>query len=105
MEHRVASPADVPEGGGIAVDVGSKRIALFRFQGKFYALEETCPHRGGPLHEGPIQDGVVVCPWHQWQFDLATGCSPVNPLSRVRTYVVRVDGDDLWLEVEDPHSR
>ena len=99
MQHRVGSTEDVPEGSGIAVDVGMKRIAIFRVRGEFFALDETCPHRGGPLHAGPIDGSVVLCPWHQWQFDLKTGCSPVNPLSRVATYPVRVLGNDLWVEV------
>jgi nitrite reductase/ring-hydroxylating ferredoxin subunit len=100
MLHRVASTDQIPEGGGIAVDVGEKRIALFRHQGEVFALDETCPHRGGPLHDGRIDRGVVLCPWHQWQFDLRTGCSPLNPLSRVRFYSVRVEGADVWLEVD-----
>jgi nitrite reductase (NADH) small subunit len=100
MRHRVASIDDLPQNGGIAVDVGEKRIALFRYQGEVFALEETCPHRGGPLHEGSLDRGVVLCPWHQWQFDLKTGCSPVNPLSRVRVYTVRVEGEDVFLEIE-----
>jgi nitrite reductase/ring-hydroxylating ferredoxin subunit len=98
--HRVASIDDFPESGGIVVDVGEKRIALFRYQDGFFALDETCPHRGGPLHEGTLDRGVVLCPWHQWQFDLRTGCSPVNPLSRVRIYAVRVEGADVFLETD-----
>lgn len=98
-EHRVARNEDVPEGKGIAVDVGEKRIALFRYQGQLFAMDETCPHRGGPLHEGPIENGVVVCPWHQWRFDLHTGASPINPLSRVKTYRVRVEGEEIVVEV------
>jgi len=98
--HRVASIEDLPQNGGIAVDVGEKRIALFRYQGEVFALDETCPHRGGPLHEGFLDRGVVLCPWHQWQFDLKTGCSPVNPLSRVRIYAVRVEGSDVILETD-----
>ena len=98
--HRVASVEYLPQNGGIAVDVGEKRIALFRYQGEVFALDETCPHRGGPLHEGSLDRGVVLCPWHQWQFDLKTGCSPVNPLSRVRIYAVRVEGSDVILETD-----
>jgi nitrite reductase/ring-hydroxylating ferredoxin subunit len=98
--HRVASVDELPSNGGIAVDVGEKRIALFRHQGEIFALDETSPHRGGPLHEGVLDRGVVLCPWHQWQFDLKTGCSPVNPLSRVRVYAVRVEGSDVILEMD-----
>ena len=68
-EIRVARLADIPEGAGIAVDVGERRLALFRHSGHVFALDETCPHRGGPLHEGAIENDVVLCPWHQWQFD------------------------------------
>lgn len=98
--YRVASLDDLPQIGGIAVEVGEKRIALLRFEGEVFALDETCPHRGGPLHEGTLDRGVVVCPWHQWQFDLKTGCSPVNPLSRVRVYAVRIEGGDVFLEAD-----
>ena len=98
-EHRVASTDDVEEGRGIAVDVGDKRIAIFRYGGEFFALDETCPHRGGPLHDGTLDEGIVLCPWHQWQFDLKSGCSPVNPLSRVNTYRVRTEGDAIIVEI------
>jgi nitrite reductase/ring-hydroxylating ferredoxin subunit len=100
MAARVASIDDIPEEGAIAVDVGERRIAVFRHQGELFALDETCPHRGGPLHDGSIDRGVVLCPWHQWQFDLKTGCSPVNPLSRVRVYPVRLEGTDVFLELD-----
>ena len=100
MLHRVASIDDIPEGRSIAVDVGYRRIALFRVEGEVFALDETCPHRGGPLHDGVVDRGVVLCPWHQWQFDLRTGCSPVNPLSRVRVYPVRLEGREVFLEID-----
>jgi nitrite reductase/ring-hydroxylating ferredoxin subunit len=96
---RVARVSEVAEGQGIVVEVGGKRIALFCYQGDFFALDETCPHRGGPLHEGLIQDGVVACPWHLWLFDLKTGVSPVNPLSRVSTYSLTIQGEEIWLEL------
>ena len=98
-EHRVASTGDVPEGSGIAVDVGDRRIAIFRHRDEFFALDETCPHRGGPLHEGSITDGILMCPWHDWRFELASGCSPVNRLSRVNRYPVRVVDDAIWISV------
>jgi len=98
-EVRVANVSDVPEGRGIVVELGEKRLALFRHQGAFFAMDETCPHRGGPLHEGFVQDGVVMCPWHLWQFDLRSGVSPLNPLSKVNTYPTRVAGNDVFVEL------
>ncbi len=99
-EFRVASIGEVPDGKSIVVEVEGKRLALFRHQGEFFALDETCPHRGGPLHEGLIQEGVVACPWHLWQFDLRTGVSPVNPLSKVQTYPTRIEGNDLLVNLD-----
>lgn len=98
-EIRVADTEAVPEGKGIVVNVEGKQLAIFRYQGEFFALDETCPHRGGPLHEGPIQEGVVACPWHLWQFNLKTGLSPVNPLSKVQVYKTRVEGNDVLVEI------
>ncbi len=100
-EVRVASVRDVPEGKGIVVDVEGKRLAIFRNSGEFFVLDETCPHRGGPLHEGVVREGVVSCPWHMWQFDLRNGRSPVNPLSKVRTYKTRTDGNDVLVDLEE----
>lgn len=98
-EHRVASAGDIPEGVGVAVDIGDKRIAVFRYRGEFFALDETCPHRGAPLHQGTIDNGIVLCPWHQWQFSLTSGCSPVNPNSRVNCYAVRVEDGEVWVSL------
>jgi 3-phenylpropionate/trans-cinnamate dioxygenase ferredoxin component len=99
VEVRVASVRDVPDGNGIVVDIAGKRLAVFRSSGEFFTLDETCPHRGGPLHEGVVQKGVVACPWHMWQFDLRNGCSPINPLSKVRTYRTWIEGDDVFVEL------
>ncbi len=98
-EIRVAETEAVPEGKGIVVNVEGKQLAIFRYQGEFFALDETCPHRGGPLHEGPIQEGIVACPRHLWQFNLKTGLSPVNPLSKVQVYKTRVEGNNVFVEI------
>lgn len=99
-EHRVATVDELGE-EPVAVDIGDKRIALFRSNGEIFALDETCPHRGAPLHQGEVRGGIVTCPWHQWQFELRSGCSPVNPLSKVATYPVRVEGDGVFIELDD----
>ena len=89
------------DAGPVARDCGPVRVAVFRHGGQIYALNETCPHRGGPLHLGEVTDGIVRCPWHLWQFALATGVSPVNPRSRVATYPVRVENDRVLVRVPD----
>ena len=98
-EHPVCRLADLEAASAVAVDVGERRIAVFLHEGGIHALSETCPHRGGPLHLGRVREGIVQCPWHLWQFDLMTGCSPVNPKSRVPTYPVRVEDGMVLVRV------
>src|SRR6266487_5334810 len=66
--------------------VGEKEILVDKFAGKYYALDDRCTHRGGPLSEGSLEEGTVTCPWHYGQFDLETGNArsppPTEPLRR-----------------------
>jgi nitrite reductase/ring-hydroxylating ferredoxin subunit len=61
---KVADAADLPPGRAMAVTVADKRIALFAVDGILFAIDDTCTHRGGPLSEGELKDGIVTCPWH-----------------------------------------
>ena len=89
-------PADqVPFGEGRTFEVAGEQVAVFRLRsGRWYALSAVCPHRGGPLADGQLDDRIVVCPLHQNTFELATGCSPTGA-EPVRTYRVEIDGDDI----------
>lgn len=69
----VGKPEDVPEGSARQFDAGGRPVAVFRCEGTLYALDGTCPHRGGPLGEGTVEGGVVTCPWHGWRFEVRTG--------------------------------
>ena len=95
---RVAATADVVSGGGLCVQAGGKAIALFNVDGTFYAVDNTCPHRGGPLAEGELEGTTVTCPWHAWQFDLVTGESLTDD-SRVDRYDVKIEGSDVLVAV------
>ncbi len=97
---KVASVSEIPEGTGRAVEAGGVRIALFHVDGTFHAIDGTCPHRGGPLGEGVLSGRVVTCPWHFWRFDVCTGSAPDVPETRLRTYKVRIDGDDVLVDPE-----
>jgi nitrite reductase (NADH) small subunit len=94
---KVASKNDLASGEGMVVEVGGNRIALFNLNGEFCALDNTCPHRGGPLGEGMVDTSnmTVQCPWHGWVFNCRTGVSPVNPSARVEAFEVKVEGDDV----------
>ncbi|HEU5180058.1 MAG TPA: Rieske 2Fe-2S domain-containing protein [Candidatus Polarisedimenticolia bacterium] len=93
---RVASRADVPPGTGKVVVAGGRVLALFNVEGEFFAVDNSCPHRGGPLGEGHLQGKIVTCPWHGWQFDLCTGVSPLNPRHTIRCVRLESEGDDLF---------
>jgi nitrite reductase/ring-hydroxylating ferredoxin subunit len=92
---RVAGTTDVKPGAGTVVEVNGQAIALFNLDGTFYAIDNTCAHRGGPLGEGDVEGETVVCPWHSWQYNIKTGVSVNNPSACVKTYEVKVEGPDI----------
>jgi len=85
---------DIPAGEGKAYRVGGETVAVFRLRdGGLYAVENRCPHQGGPLSEGVTGGCAVICPMHSWRFNLATGACLNDPAHRLRTYPIRaVDG-------------
>src|SRR6266508_2029672 len=97
---KVASTGDLALGRGKMVEVSGKKIALFNLEGSFYAIDDTCPHVGGPLSEGEIQGEKVICPWHGSIFNIKTG-EVLGPPARteVASYNVRVEGTDIEVEV------
>ena len=90
-----AKTDDIPVGRGKTVSLGEKRIALFNVEGAFYAIDDTCLHRGGPLSEGELEGCVVTCPWHGWKYDSRTGEMTMNPAARVNCYQARVESGDV----------
>jgi nitrite reductase (NADH) small subunit len=92
---RIAGTGDVKPGHGIVVEVNGKTVAVFNVDGTFHAIDNTCVHRGGPLGEGEVEGGVVTCPWHGWQFNIATGECVKNPSAKVEVYPVKIEGDDV----------
>lgn len=111
--------ADAPaQGERRMIEVGGHRIGLFRVGDELYALADRCPHRGAPLCSSgrvatsiELRDGrpalgepdtVVRCPWHKWDFDIATGQCAVDARLRVRRYAVRVDGEELVVSLRHP---
>jgi nitrite reductase (NADH) small subunit len=96
---RVASVGEVSPGGGIERVAGGRVVALFRVDGRYYALDGVCPHAGGPLGEGRLSGNVVTCPWHGWQFDVTTGRHCLNDNITHAHFSVKVEGDDLYVEI------
>jgi nitrite reductase/ring-hydroxylating ferredoxin subunit len=96
---KVVQTSDLQPGTGKVVEVKDKTIALFNVDGTFYAIDNTCLHRGGPLGEGELEDCVVTCPWHGWQFNVKTGVSETNPSAKVKTYEVKTEGSTVMIGV------
>ncbi len=98
---KVAEIRDVPEGRGTLVERDGLAIAVFNAGGGLiYATSPICPHEDGPLADGWIEDGAVVCPWHGFDFDLANGTCRVDPNLAVAIYPARLN--DSSIEVDLP---
>jgi nitrite reductase (NADH) small subunit/3-phenylpropionate/trans-cinnamate dioxygenase ferredoxin subunit len=97
--RKVATLAEVADGTMKLVQAGGAAIALCRLGGAVYATANTCPHRGGSLGEGSVQDGAIVCPWHGFRYDPKTGRCLNNPALAVACHPVRVEGQDILVEV------
>jgi nitrite reductase (NADH) small subunit len=96
---KVAKASDVEEGKGLIVWAGNFKVALFRCEGVIYAIRNQCPHMGGDLGEGLLTGDVVKCPWHGWKFNVRTGKSPEAELVAVRTFEVKLEGEDVYVAV------
>ncbi|MDQ2907952.1 MAG: non-heme iron oxygenase ferredoxin subunit [Candidatus Eremiobacteraeota bacterium] len=97
----VASTSDISPGEAKAFIVGDREVGVFNVDGTFYAIDNTCPHQGGPLADGWIDGCVVTCPWHSWAFDLRTGeLIAMSGLSSVDVFDVRIDGSTIAVAAE-----
>ena len=74
---KVAEVGDLPIGEGRVIEAEGRTLALFNVDGTFYAIDNTCSHRGGPLADGEMEGNVVSCPWHAWRWDVTTGANAV----------------------------
>jgi nitrite reductase (NADH) small subunit len=93
--HRLGPVDQIPFGEGRTFDVDGEQVAVFRLRsGRLHALAAVCPHRGGPIADGQLDDRVVLCPLHLNAFELATGCSTTGA-EPLRRYDVHLDGDVL----------
>ena len=97
---KVAQANEIEPNYGKLVEAQGKKFALFNVDGKFYAIDNTCTHRGGPLSEGDLRGDEVTCPWHGSRFNVKTGSVLTPPATQgVNSYKVRVNGPDIELEL------
>jgi nitrite reductase/ring-hydroxylating ferredoxin subunit len=96
---RAAAVEEVPTGEGRVVEAGGRAVALFNVDGRFYALDNACPHRGGPLGEGDLAGAVVSCPWHAWRWDVTTGANASNPAVRAACFPASIEDGQVFVEL------
>ena len=95
----VALIHEIPSGTGRTVEVEGIWVAVFNVDGAFYAIDNTCPHAGGPLGEGKLCETEVECPWHGWKFNVVTGERFGNPNFQVTCCEVRIQGDEVQIAI------
>ncbi len=95
---RAAKKDEIPDGSIREFQINGTTVAVANVGGKFYAISNTCLHRGGPLGQGELEGNVVTCPWHGWQYDVTTGKVIMNPAVGVETYAVEVRGEDILID-------
>ena len=96
---KVATLAEIPAGTAKSLEVKGNAIALYNVDGTLYATANTCAHRGGPLGEGELDRTTITCPWHGFQYDVASGKCLTNPALSVARYPVQVLGQDVLVEI------
>ncbi len=96
---KVGELEDVPEGTSKMIRNGKISIALFHIDGKIYAINNICPHEGGPLHEGNLKGCVVECPWHGIPFDVRTGHSTNDEGFGVTVFETKIEGNEIFLKI------
>jgi nitrite reductase/ring-hydroxylating ferredoxin subunit len=97
---RIASKADLPgDDEAKEFPAGERMICVANVEGTLCALDNVCVHRGGPLGQGVIVDGAVVCPWHGWMYNPQTGEPQQNTSLKVAVYPIKVEGDDVMVEI------
>lgn len=97
---RICSAGEVPVGGARLVTFDRREFAVVAHDGKYYAVENFCPHKGGPLGLGQVKNGTITCPWHRFRFELEGGKSATNPAMRATIRSVAVEEGDLVVRTE-----
>lgn len=97
---RICGTGDLPPAGEAReIAVGERVLCVANDGGSISVMDNVCPHRGGPLGQGMIEEGKIICPWHAWAFDLKTGVAVHTPQAGVPVYEVRVEGEDVMVKL------
>jgi sulfoxide reductase heme-binding subunit YedZ len=97
--------SELLEDQGRLAAIDGYEIAVYLHAGKVFAMDNVCPHQGGPIVEGTIEGDCVTCPWHGWSFKLENGQMPGSPGVDIRTYPTRIlkrDGQKDLVQADLP---
>lgn len=95
----VARTADIAPGQAKQVQAGGRKIAIVNVAGRFHAVNDECPHFGGPMALGKVDGAKLSCPWHGWTFDVTTGENVHSPILALKCFEVKVEGDEILVKV------
>ena len=97
---KIGTRADLPEPGTVKEFLARGRfVCIANVDGEICAMDNVCPHWGGPLGQGKIENGKIVCPWHGWQYDPKTGKTPRKADVRLTIFKLEIEGDDVFVEL------
>jgi nitrite reductase/ring-hydroxylating ferredoxin subunit len=96
---RVGWLSRLQPGGLLEYRTGDRQVAVCNVDGEIHALNGICPHAGAPLGQGALHGRMLVCPFHSWEFDCTTGECDFNPRIRLDRYEVRVEGDEILVNL------
>ena len=99
---KLATVGEVPKDSVIEVEHEGNLYAICNAGGELRALSGVCPHEGGPLGQGNLVQGILVCPWHMWEFDSASGACLVDDTMGVPVYSVKVEDGGILVDL--PHA-
>ncbi|MGH7887204.1 MAG: Rieske (2Fe-2S) protein [Candidatus Binatia bacterium] len=96
---KVCKAGEVKAGCGKSIEINGKAVGVFNIDGRFYAINDACAHRGGPLGEGELDGTTVICPWHGWRYNVTTGENELIPALPTEKFDVQIQGDDVLVDL------
>jgi nitrite reductase/ring-hydroxylating ferredoxin subunit len=101
---RVASLSDLRDGWVLEARAGGSSYAILQIDGEIRAFDGSCPCTGGPLGCGAVREGLLVCPWHGWRFDVATGVMAYNAAIQIARFPVKIESGEIFIDVTEPRT-
>lgn len=96
---KVTTKSEIPADSGKLVEVDGREVALYIHEDRVYAIDNICPHAGGPMAEGSVNGELAMCPWHGWEFNIKTGACDFNDQIKLDCFEVKVEGEDVYIKV------